>query len=162
MLFRLGKNFVNWGYVLSTRDIFCRLGICIIDWGYILLIGDMLSDLRNVLSIVVISIVVYFVSILRKFKKIYFNVSSFPGGMERSYRSDDTEDAGTTDNPTSPFPTQPPANVSPRSPLPLHRQASPFPLESVNSRRVIYATPQDRLRGTNGKFKFSLTSALKK
>ncbi|KAK9696263.1 hypothetical protein QE152_g32013 [Popillia japonica] len=70
--------------------------------------------------------------------------------IDRSYRSDDTEDAVTTDNPTTPFPTPPPTLVSPRSPLPLHRQASPFPLENTNSRRIIYATPQDRLRGNNG------------
>ncbi|KAG5897091.1 hypothetical protein JTB14_036318 [Gonioctena quinquepunctata] len=70
--------------------------------------------------------------------------------IDRSYRSDDTEDAVTTDNPTTPFPTPPPTLVSPRSPLPLHRQASPFPLESTNSRRVHYQTPQDRLRGNNG------------
>ncbi|KAF5278155.1 hypothetical protein FQA39_LY06000 [Lamprigera yunnana] len=71
-------------------------------------------------------------------------------GVDRSYRSDDTEDAVTTDNPTTPFPTPPPTLVSPRSPLPHHRQASPFPLENTNSRRIHYATPQDRLRGNNG------------
>ncbi|GJQ84767.1 hypothetical protein Trydic_g21167 [Trypoxylus dichotomus] len=71
-------------------------------------------------------------------------------GIDRSYRSDDTEDAVTTDNPTTPFPTPPPTLVSPRSPIPLHRQASPFPLENTNARRIIYATPQDRLRGNNG------------
>ncbi|XP_065158415.1 uncharacterized protein [Atheta coriaria] len=71
--------------------------------------------------------------------------------LDRSYRSDDTEDAHTTDNPTTPFPTPPPTNVlSPRSPLPMHRQASPFPHENTNTRRIIYATPQDRLRGNNG------------
>ncbi|XP_071056324.1 teneurin-a isoform X2 [Onthophagus taurus] len=70
--------------------------------------------------------------------------------IERSYRSDDTEDAVTTDNPTTPFPTPPPTMVSPRSPLPMHRQASPFPLENTNTRRIIYATPQDRIRGNNG------------
>ncbi|KAF2906039.1 hypothetical protein ILUMI_00134 [Ignelater luminosus] len=66
--------------------------------------------------------------------------------VDRSYRSDDTEDAVTTDNPTTPFPTPPPTLVSPRSPLPHHRQASPFPLENTNTRRIHYATPQDRLR----------------
>lgn len=70
--------------------------------------------------------------------------------MDRSYRSDDTEDAVTTDNPTTPFPTPPPTLVSPRSPIPLHRQASPFPLENTNTRRIHYATPQDRIRGNNG------------
>ena len=70
--------------------------------------------------------------------------------MDRSYRSDDTEDAVTTDNPTTPFPTPPPTLVSPRSPIPLHRQASPFPMENTNTRRIHYATPQDRLRGSNG------------
>lgn len=72
--------------------------------------------------------------------------------MDRSYRSDDTEDAVTTDNPTTPFPTPPQAMVSPRSPIPLHRQASPFPLENTNSRRLHYTSQQDRLRGSNGKF----------
>ncbi|CAG9858626.1 unnamed protein product [Phyllotreta striolata] len=67
-----------------------------------------------------------------------------------SYRSDDTEDAATTDNPASPLPTPPPTLVSPRSPISLHRQASPFPLENTNSRRLHYQTPQDRLRGNNG------------
>ncbi|KAJ3657350.1 hypothetical protein Zmor_009160 [Zophobas morio] len=71
-------------------------------------------------------------------------------GVDRSYRSDDTEDAVTTDNPTTPFPTPPPTLVSPRSPIPLHRQASPFPMENTNTRRIHYATPQDRLRGSNG------------
>uniref|UniRef100_A0A6P7F883 Uncharacterized protein LOC114327337 n=1 Tax=Diabrotica virgifera virgifera TaxID=50390 RepID=A0A6P7F883_DIAVI len=71
-------------------------------------------------------------------------------GIDRSYRSDDTEDAVTTDNPTTPFPTPPPTLVSPRSPIPLHRQASPFPLENTNSRRMHYQTPQDRLRGNSG------------
>ncbi|XP_074032255.1 teneurin-a transmembrane protein isoform X2 [Leptinotarsa decemlineata] len=79
-------------------------------------------------------------------------------GMDRSYRSDDTEDAVTTDNPTTPFPTPPPTLVSPRSPLPLHRQASPFPLENINSRRMHYQTPQDRLRGNNGDIIYSQSS----
>ncbi|CAG9823188.1 unnamed protein product [Phaedon cochleariae] len=70
--------------------------------------------------------------------------------MDRSYRSDDTEDAMTTDNPTTPFPTPPPSMASPRSPIPLHRQASPFPLENINTRRIHYQTPQDRIRGNNG------------
>ncbi|XP_044256043.1 uncharacterized protein LOC123005991 [Tribolium madens] len=70
--------------------------------------------------------------------------------VDRSYRSDDTEDAVTTDNPTTPFPTPPPTLVSPRSPIPLHRQASPFPMENTNTRRIHYATPQDRLRANNG------------
>ncbi|KAL3267180.1 hypothetical protein HHI36_011317, partial [Cryptolaemus montrouzieri] len=70
--------------------------------------------------------------------------------LDRSYRSDETEDATTTDNPTTPFPTPPPTVASPRSPAALQlRQASPFPLENTNSRRIHYATPQDRLRGTN-------------
>ncbi|XP_031339428.1 uncharacterized protein LOC116167945 [Photinus pyralis] len=76
-------------------------------------------------------------------------------GVDRSYRSDDTEDAMTTDNPTTPFPTPPPTLVSPRSPLPHHRQASPFPLENTNTRRMHYATPQDRLRGNNGEVIYS-------
>uniref|UniRef100_A0A1Y1LMI1 Tenascin-like protein n=2 Tax=Photinus pyralis TaxID=7054 RepID=A0A1Y1LMI1_PHOPY len=75
--------------------------------------------------------------------------------VDRSYRSDDTEDAMTTDNPTTPFPTPPPTLVSPRSPLPHHRQASPFPLENTNTRRMHYATPQDRLRGNNGEVIYS-------
>lgn len=70
--------------------------------------------------------------------------------MDRSYRSDDTEDAATTDNPTTPFPTPPQTLVSPRSPIPLHRQASPFPLENTNSRRLHYTTQPERLRGSNG------------
>ncbi|CAH0560896.1 unnamed protein product [Brassicogethes aeneus] len=76
-------------------------------------------------------------------------------GMDRSYRSDDTEDAVTTDNPTTPFPTPPPNMISPRSPIPLHRQASPFPLENINARRIHYSNPQDRLRGTNGEVIYS-------
>ncbi|KAF7270935.1 hypothetical protein GWI33_016129, partial [Rhynchophorus ferrugineus] len=72
--------------------------------------------------------------------------------IERNYRSDDTEGATTTDNPTTPFPTATTNITSPRSPIPLHRQASPFPLESINSRRISYQSPQDRLRNCNGKF----------
>lgn len=75
---------------------------------------------------------------------------SFVTGVDRSYRSDDTEDAVTTDNPTTPFPTPPPTLVSPRSPIPLHRQASPFPLENINSRRMHFQTSQDRMRGNTG------------
>ncbi|KAH1027257.1 hypothetical protein HUJ05_000803 [Dendroctonus ponderosae] len=66
--------------------------------------------------------------------------------IERNYRSDDTEEIVSTDNPTSPFPAPTPKLVSPRSPVPLHRQASPFPLESINSRRVNYQPVTDRLR----------------
>ena len=43
-----------------------------------------------------------------------------------------------------------PNAVSNRSPLQL-RQASPFPMESTNSRRIHYANPQERLR-SSGKF----------
>lgn len=99
----------------------------------------------------------YFSCILFLFSIFFF---FFFEGLDRSYRSDDTEDAVTTDNPTTPFPTPPPTLVSPRSPLPLHRQASPFPLENTNSRRIHYATPQDRLRGNNGMCYFTYTSKL--
>ncbi|XP_076255670.1 teneurin-a transmembrane protein isoform X2 [Rhynchophorus ferrugineus] len=74
----------------------------------------------------------------------------FKDDIERNYRSDDTEEATTTDNPTTPFPTATTNIASPRSPIPLHRQASPFPLESINSRRISYQSPQDRLRNCNG------------
>ncbi|XP_024941633.1 teneurin-a isoform X3 [Cephus cinctus] len=62
---------------------------------------------------------------------------------ERSYRTgSDTEGAATTDNPTTPFPTPPPTLT------PNHRQASPFPLESTNSRRHHYngSVTSDRSR----------------
>ncbi|XP_018334457.1 uncharacterized protein LOC108743390 [Agrilus planipennis] len=96
-----------------------------------------------------------FASLLAQAQKEYSSV-------ERSYRSDDTEDATTTDNPTTPFPTPPATLASPlRSPLPHHRQASPFPLENTNSRRIHYATPQDRLRGTNGEVAYSSSSTKK-
>nr|CAH7754214.1 unnamed protein product [Callosobruchus chinensis] len=76
-------------------------------------------------------------------------------GIERSYRSDDTEEAVTTDNPTTPFPTPPPTLISPRSPIPLHRQASPFPLENTNTRRMHFQSSQERKRGNNGEAIYS-------
>ncbi|XP_043269073.1 teneurin-a isoform X3 [Venturia canescens] len=58
----------------------------------------------------------------------------YNGVGDRSYRTgSDTEGAATTDNPTTPFPTPPPTLT------PNHRQASPFPLESTNSRRHHYS-----------------------
>lgn len=67
---------------------------------------------------------------------------------DRSYRTgSDTEGAATTDNPTTPFPTPPPTLT------PNHRQASPFPLESTNSRRHHYngSVSSERSRNGNGK-----------
>ncbi|XP_063988492.1 teneurin-a isoform X1 [Diachasmimorpha longicaudata] len=66
---------------------------------------------------------------------------------DRAYRTgSDTEGAATTDNPTTPFPTPPPTLT------PNHRQASPFPLESTNSRRHHYngSVSSDRSRNGNG------------
>ncbi|TGZ55342.1 Uncharacterized protein DBV15_07381 [Temnothorax longispinosus] len=66
---------------------------------------------------------------------------------DRSYRTgSDTEGAATTDNPTTPFPTPPPTLT------PNHRQASPFPLESTNSRRHHYngSISSERSRNGNG------------
>ncbi|XP_050300219.1 teneurin-a isoform X3 [Anthonomus grandis grandis] len=80
-------------------------------------------------------------------KTTYFNqFSAKTDEMQRNYGSEDTEEAvSTTDNPTTPFPTPPTSIISPRSPIPLHRQASPFPLESINQpRRINYQS--DRLR----------------
>ncbi|KAF7409989.1 hypothetical protein HZH68_004370 [Vespula germanica] len=68
------------------------------------------------------------------------------GAGDRSYRTgSDTEGAATTDNPTTPFPTPPPTLT------PNHRQASPFPLESTNSRRHHYngSVSSDRSRNGN-------------
>lgn len=67
---------------------------------------------------------------------------------DRSYRTgSDTEGAATTDNPTTPFPTPPPTLT------PNHRQASPFPLESTNSRRHHYngSISSERSRNGNGR-----------
>lgn len=69
------------------------------------------------------------------------------GVGDRSYRTgSDTEGAATTDNPTTPFPTPPPTLT------PNHRQASPFPLESTNSRRHHYngSISSERSRNGNG------------
>ncbi|KAG7203719.1 hypothetical protein KM043_013747 [Ampulex compressa] len=69
------------------------------------------------------------------------------GAGDRSYRTgSDTEGAATTDNPATPFPT-PPATLTPN-----HRQASPFPLESTNSRRHHYngSISSERSRNGNG------------
>ncbi|XP_046747872.1 teneurin-a isoform X3 [Diprion similis] len=71
----------------------------------------------------------------------------YNGAADRSYRTgSDTEGAATTDNPTTPFPTPPPTLT------PNHRQASPFPLESTNSRRHHYngSAMTDRSRSGNG------------
>ncbi|XP_046486280.1 teneurin-a isoform X2 [Neodiprion pinetum] len=71
----------------------------------------------------------------------------YNGAADRSYRTgSDTEGAATTDNPTTPFPTPPPTLT------PNHRQASPFPLESTNSRRHHYngSAMSDRSRSGNG------------
>lgn len=92
--------------------------------------------------------------------RITFN-NLIVSGVERSYRSDDTEDAVTTDNPTTPFPTPPPTLVSPRSPIPLHRQASPFPLESINTRRLHFQTSQDRMRGNTNEIIYSTSNKQK-
>ncbi|CAH1972022.1 unnamed protein product [Acanthoscelides obtectus] len=45
--------------------------------------------------------------------------------------------------------------MSPRSPIPLHRQASPFPLENTNARRMHFQSTQDRMRGSNGEAIYS-------
>ncbi|EFN64808.1 hypothetical protein EAG_03578 [Camponotus floridanus] len=59
---------------------------------------------------------------------------------DRSYRTgSDTEGAATTDNPT------PPPTLTPN-----HRQASPFPLESTNSRRHHYNGSISSERSRNG------------
>ncbi|XP_060532128.1 teneurin-a isoform X2 [Cylas formicarius] len=80
----------------------------------------------------------------------------FTNDIERSYRSNDTEDSVTTDNQTTPFPSSTPQMVSP---IPLHRQASPFPLENTNTRRIHYQTPaQDRLRSANGDLIYGTTN----
>ncbi|XP_076303284.1 teneurin-a transmembrane protein isoform X10 [Lasioglossum baleicum] len=64
---------------------------------------------------------------------------------DRSYRTgSDTEGAATTDNPTTPFPTPPPTLT------PNHRQASPFPMESTNSRRHHYNGSISSERSRNG------------
>ncbi|KAK2587808.1 hypothetical protein KPH14_003910 [Odynerus spinipes] len=74
---------------------------------------------------------------------------------DRSYRTgSDTEGAATTDNPTTPFPTPPPTLT------PNHRQASPFPLESTNSRRHHYngSVSSDRSRNGNGETVYAAPS----
>ncbi|KZC06812.1 hypothetical protein WN55_07767 [Dufourea novaeangliae] len=74
---------------------------------------------------------------------------------DRSYRTgSDTEGAATTDNPTTPFPTPPPTLT------PNHRQASPFPLESTNSRRHHYngSISSDRSRNGNGEAVYAAPS----
>ncbi|XP_034947958.1 teneurin-a isoform X2 [Chelonus insularis] len=71
----------------------------------------------------------------------------YSGTSDRTYRTvSDTEGGVTTDNPTMPFPTPPPTLT------PNHRQASPFPMESTNSRRHHYnsSVPSDRSRNGNG------------
>ncbi|XP_032674580.1 abl interactor 1-like isoform X1 [Odontomachus brunneus] len=73
---------------------------------------------------------------------------------DRSYRTgSDTEGAATTDNPTTPFPTPPPTLT------PNHRQASPFPLESTNSRRHHYngSVSSERSRNGNGETVYAST-----
>nr|KAF7431899.1 hypothetical protein H0235_004823 [Vespula pensylvanica] len=77
------------------------------------------------------------------------------GAGDRSYRTgSDTEGAATTDNPTTPFPTPPPTLT------PNHRQASPFPLESTNSRRHHYngSVSSDRSRNGNGETVYAAPS----
>lgn len=82
------------------------------------------------------------------------NCISLPG-TERFYRSDcDIEElngvAIKSDASSPAIPTAAQAIAAAgRSPLQL-RQASPFPLESTNSRRLHYASAQERLR--NGLF----------
>ncbi|XP_026667527.1 uncharacterized protein LOC108622774 [Ceratina calcarata] len=74
---------------------------------------------------------------------------------DRSYRTgSDTEGAATTDNPTTPFPTPPPTLT------PNHRQASPFPLESTNSRRHHYngSISSERSRNGNGETVYAAPS----
>ncbi|XP_051159641.1 teneurin-a isoform X4 [Leptopilina boulardi] len=74
---------------------------------------------------------------------------------DRSYRTgSDTEGAVTTDNPTTPFPTPPPTLT------PNHRQASPFPLESTNSRRHHYngSISSERSRNGNGETVYAAAS----
>ncbi|XP_033329180.2 teneurin-a transmembrane protein isoform X3 [Megalopta genalis] len=74
---------------------------------------------------------------------------------DRSYRTgSDTEGAVTTDNPTTPFPTPPPTLT------PNHRQASPFPLESTNSRRHHYngSISSERSRNGNGETVYAAPS----
>ncbi|XP_066592793.1 teneurin-a [Prorops nasuta] len=69
----------------------------------------------------------------------------YAGTGDRSYRTvSDTEGAGTTDNPTTPFPSSQPSLT------PSHRQASPFPLESTNSRRYHYSGSVSSERSRNG------------
>lgn len=78
--------------------------------------------------------------------------------IDKSYRSDGCtiDDAHHIDNNIAyPVSSQHNSSDSPntitnRSPLQL-RQASPFPMESTNSRRIHYVNPQDRLRA-NGNF----------
>ncbi|KYM83877.1 hypothetical protein ALC53_05737 [Atta colombica] len=77
----------------------------------------------------------------------HFESLMFRDAGDRSYRTgSDTEGAATTDNPTTPFPTPPPTLT------PNHRQASPFPLESTNSRRHHYngSISSERSRNGNG------------
>ncbi|KAK1121712.1 hypothetical protein K0M31_010023 [Melipona bicolor] len=77
------------------------------------------------------------------------------GVGDRSYRTgSDTEGAATTDNPTTPFPTPPPTLT------PNHRQASPFPLESTNSRRHHYngSISSERSRNGNGETVYAAPS----
>lgn len=75
--------------------------------------------------------------------------------IENNYRSDgNPDDAQPTDNllySSSQHQSNDSPNISNRSPLQL-RQASPFPLESTNSRRMHYVNPQERLR-SSGKLK---------
>lgn len=74
--------------------------------------------------------------------------------IENNYRSDgNPDDAQPTDNllySSSQQQNNDSPNINNRSPLQL-RQASPFPLESTNSRRMHYVNPQERLR-SSGKF----------
>jgi len=69
--------------------------------------------------------------------------------IERNYRSEEKEDV-VGDNSCVAYSGTSPKLASPRSPIPLHRQASPFPLESLNSRRISYQPSTERLRTING------------
>ncbi|KAL1509720.1 hypothetical protein ABEB36_004415 [Hypothenemus hampei] len=75
----------------------------------------------------------------------------FKDDIERNYRSDETDDVPVTDDHQTPaFSSVAPTLMSPRSPISLHRQASPFPLDSISAgRRITYQPASDRLRALN-------------
>ncbi|XP_057340739.1 teneurin-a isoform X2 [Microplitis mediator] len=86
----------------------------------------------------------------------------YSGTNDRTYHRtvSDTEGGVTSDNPTTPFPASV-AGAVPAALTPNHRQASPFPMESTNSRRHHYnnSVSSDRSRNVaNGEVIYAAPS----